>query len=590
MYLTELTQALGVSAPDCASADTRHNDYVFERAVRSTFDNGGQPRRIDLYKKGCFVLEAKQSRWKGRAKAGPFGDAELQADALSGPSHRQGRGWDTLMRNARAQAKAYVSDLPADHPAPPFILICDVARSFEVWADFTGTGRGYSHFPDRKRFRFDHTELADPGIQARLRAIWTDPHSLDPTKQSARITREIIDELAVVSQRLESRGYDAEDVGHFLMRCIFTIFVADVGLIRKDKLIELLQDCIRSPASFPPMFEDIWRRFDEPTFEGRYSSGLDCRLPYINGGLFTRTDALPLDAPELQRLLLATKRDWRHVEPAIFGALLEHALRPQDRRRLGAHYTPRRYVERLVELTIMEPLRRDWRQVLTQIELARDGGDTPAAMRLARDFHDRLCRTTVLDPACGTGNFLYVAMDLLKRLEAEVLETLTDLGATDRLELAVIDPKQFLGLEVNPRAAAIADLVLWIGFIQQYYRNHTGHPAEPILQAHGNIRRQDAALAWDGAPDLVFRMTAQGPQPDWPNARRPDWPDADFIVGNPPFIGGKDLRSRMDEGYAEALWRAHPKMNDSADFVMYWWDHAADLLTRPNSRLRRFAS
>ncbi len=588
LYLVEMLRALDLPTPDPASASSAHNDYVFERAVRSSFDEGGKPRRIDLYKRGCFVLEAKQSRWSDRTKAAPFDAVEVAADMLGASDHASGRGWDTLMRNARAQAKAYVADLPPDHPAPPFILICDVARSFEVWADFTGTGRGYGHFPDRRRFRFSHDDLARPEIQDLIRAIWTDPGSLDPTPRAAAITREIVDELAQVSRTLEAQGRDPAEVAHFLMRCIFTIFAADVGLLPKDRLVAAIQDCIRSPAGFAPLFQRLWLQLNAPEHHQRYFEPFGCHVPHINGGLFADSRVFPLGAPELNRLLLATRSNWREVEPAIFGSLLEHALQPAERRRLGAHYTPRRYVERLVELTVMEPLRRDWRRVATGVEQARDEGDTRGAVRLARRFLADLRAVRILDPACGTGNFLYVSLELLKRLEGEVLETLTDLGETDHLDLGTVDPSQFLGLEVNPRAAAIAELVLWIGWLQQHYRNHTGHPTEPILRAHGNIVHRDAILTWDGWPELRFRMSPDGAVPEWPNARRPDWPEADFIVGNPPFMGGKDLRARQDEGYAEALWRVHPQMNDSADLVMYWWDRAADLLTRPGSRLRRF--
>ncbi|MFJ6024818.1 class I SAM-dependent DNA methyltransferase [Brevundimonas sp. NPDC092305] len=584
LYLVELLTALGLPTPDPASAETRDNDYVFERAVRGSLDGLGHPRRIDLYKRGCFVLEAKQSRWIG-PKAAPFEDGPPQPDLLQAHG---GRVWDALMRNARAQAKSYVADLPSDHATPPFIIICDVARSFELWADFTGTGRGYAPFPDRNRFRFTHAELAQPAIQDRLKAIWTDPASLDPTRTAAAVTRDIIDELVVVSRALERQGHDPEAVAHFLMRCIFTIFAADVGLIDKAKLASLFEDCIRSPGSFVPMFTDLWAKFDDPDHAGRFYSGFSCYLPHINGGLFADARAFPLGAAELRRLLIAARHDWRRVEPAIFGALLEHALQPAERRRLGAHYTPRRYVERLVELTVMEPLRADWRRVLTRIEQARDEGDGRGAVRIARGFHADLCRIRVLDPACGTGNFLYVCLELMKRLEDEVLETLTDLGETDRLGLETISPRQFIGIEINPRAAAIAELVLWIGFLQQHYRSHSGHPAEPILRAHGNIQHRDAVLDWDGAPEVIFQHADNGPRQVWPNPRRPAWPDADFIVGNPPFIGGKDLRSRLHEGYAEALWSAHPQMNDAADFVMYWWDHAAAILTQPGSPLRRF--
>ncbi|WP_282009760.1 class I SAM-dependent DNA methyltransferase, partial [Brevundimonas aveniformis] len=346
--------------------------------------------------------------------------------------------------------------------------------------------------------------------------------------------------------------------------------------------------------------------------------------------------AFPMTREEIGELLAASRHDWRYVEPAIFGTLVEQALDPDERRKLGAHYTPRSYVERLVNVTVMEPLRADWDAAQIKAEDARSRGDEKAAVEAVRAFHHQLCTTRVLDPACGTGNFLYVALELMKRLEGDVLETLAELGQTESIGLETVDPHQFLGIELNVRAAAIAELVLWIGYLQQHYRNRSEHPAEPILKAFGNIQNKDAVLTWDGYPELQFERldpppqrggggpakpvegaaaapalvkpsTEPGPAPSnasrspspmngggsgwtqvYPNARRPDWPEAEFIVGNPPFIGGKDLRSRMMPGYAEALWAAHKAMNESADFVMYWWDRAAELLTRKKTRLRRF--
>ena len=580
-YILGLLQALDLPPPDPAGATTLHNDYVFERAVRPSF-HSGHPKRIDLYKRGCFVLEAKQSRLSDTSKLLPFGDTPTLTPLTHGP------GWDTLIRNARAQAFAYVSILPADHVAPPFVIICDVAHSFEIWADFSGTGRGYAPFPDRQRHRFTHADLAKPEIQDRLRAIWTDPHSLDPARISAVVTREIADELSVISRRLEHQGVSAQDAAHFLMRCIFTIFAADVGLISKPKLVEMLEDCVRSPARFAPMMQDMWVRFDKTERPERFYSGFGDYLPHINGKLFADWRAFPLGAPEIRRLILAASKSWKDVEPAIFGSLLEHALDPTERRRLGAHYTPRRFVEHMVELTVMEVLRADWTQVQQSVEMACDEGDVRGAVRLVKGFHENLRRTRVLDPACGTGNFLYVALEQMKKLEGEVLQTLLDLGQSDTLGLDTVDPRQFLGLELNPRAAAIADVVLWIGFLQQHYRNQTGHPSEPILRAHGNIRCTDAALDWDGAPDVVTGYHDGAAVQLWPNPRPAAWPEAEFIIGNPPFIGGKDLRSRLDPGYAEALWAAHPRINESADLVMYWWNQAADILTRPGATLRRF--
>jgi hypothetical protein len=220
---------------------------------------------------------------------------------------------------------------------------------------------------------------------------------------------------------------------------------------------------------------------------------------------------------------------------------------------------------------------------------------------LVQAFHTKLCGIRILDPACGTGNFLYVSLELMKRLEGEVLEALASLAGQARFagyELKTIDPHQFLGLEVNPRAAAIAELVIWIGYLQWHFRTRGGMPPEPILRDFQTIDARDAVLAWDakelarderGKPIAI--TDADGKKVEvyrYKNPKRPEWPEADYIVGNPPFIGGKDIRGRLGEDYAKALWAAHPHMNESADYVMYWLDFAAELLTRKGTRLKRF--
>jgi hypothetical protein len=174
----------------------------------------------------------------------------------------------------------------------------------------------------------------------------------------------------------------------------------------------------------------------------------------------------------------------------------------------------------------------------------------------------------------------------MKRLEGEVLEALLNLGGQEALALEkeTIDPHQFLGLERNKRAVAIAELVLWIGFLQWHFRTRGEAPGEPILQAFRNIRFMDAVLTWDGWPTP---KVVDGKE-TYPNARRPDWPEAEFIVGNPPFIGSKYMRERLAPGYPETLWRVHKQINPSADYVMYWWDRAAESLTRKGTPLRRF--
>ena len=276
-------------------------------------------------------------------------------------------------------------------------------------------------------------------------------------------------------------------------------------------------------------------------------------------------------------------------------------MNPAERRKLGAHYTPRVYVERLVLATVMEPLKAEWANAQGAAEAKRSEGNVKGAIAEVKGFHEKLCEILILDPACGTGNFLYVSLELMKRLEGEVLEALASLSEQGRFtgyELKTIDPHQFLELEVNPRAAAIAELVLWIGHLQWHFRTRGGVPPEPILRDFKTIEVRDAVLAWDRTEPArdehgraVIQTDGDGDRVEvWHfiNPKRPEWPVADFVVGNPPFVGGKDIRGRLGEGYAKALWSVHPDMNESADFVMYWWDRAAELLIHKGSRLKRF--
>ena len=583
LFLTELCALLDLPPPDPADATHDRNDYVFERAV--TFpdvEGAGRHGRIDLYRRGCFVLEAKQSRERGGAKEVALGDAQATLPGIEAPRGRRSahRGWDVLMRNAREQAEQYARALPPSHGWPPFILVVDVGHAIEVFADFSGQGKNYRQFPDRGGYRIYLDDLRDPAVRDRLRAVWLDPHSLDPARRAAKVTRDIARRLASVSKLLEDRGHPPEPVAHFLMRCLFTMFAEDTGLLEPGSFTQVLDEARTNPEHFAPLLEDLWRTMDS----GGFSPVMRRTIRRFNGGLFANSRAIPLHREEIGELYEAARHVWTEVEPAIFGTLLEQALDPGERRRLGAHYTPRAYVERLVIATVIEPLQREWEEtVLGTVERER-AADPQAAIRAVHDFHERLAATRVLDPACGTGNFLYVALELMKRLEGDVLEVLADLGGQEALglETATVHPQQFLGIERNPRAAAIAELVLWLGYLQWQLRNR-GAVADPVLEKLRNIVAMDAVLAHD--PE---RPRADGRGTELPNPRRPDWPEADYIVGNPPFIGGKDLRGRLGEAYATALWKAHPKINKSADFVMFWWDRAAERLTEKGTRLKRF--
>ena len=599
MFLSELCDVIGVERPDPASASHETNDYVFERSVQSaSYDGSTERGRIDLYKRGCFILEAKQSRLKGAKKEiigqGDFFDeTPTQASTPSG-------AWDIAMTNARRQAEGYARRLPNDHPYPPFILTCDVGRYLEVFADFSGMGRHYSPFPGANSHKIQLEELRNEDVRRRLWCIWSDPQSLDPAKQSAKVTREIAGKLAVISKALEQRGSDPAGVAMFLMRCLFTMFVEDAGLIKKGSFTAILGECVRDPGRFPHDMEDLWDTMNQ----GGYSPLVGELLLRFNGKLFKDAQAFRLSQSEIELLMQAAESDWRELEPAIFGSLFEQALDPKERKRLGAHYTPRVYVEGLVNATVIEPLEEDWISAQAAAQRALNAGSKAAAIGEVLGFLKKLSQIRVLDPACGTGNFLYVALAQMKRLEGDVVNLLRDLGGDSAVkkarEISVL-PEQFLGMEVNPRAVQIAELVLWIGYLQWHLKTRTGPPPEPVIHDSDHVLGKDAVLTWDGYPEKTLKRDAAGkPQTRTDgagneieqyvlrNPTQPAWPEADFIVGNPPFIGGKDIRSRLGEDYATALWKAHPKMNRSADFVMYWWDRSAHELVAKNTRLRRF--
>ncbi|MCA3739018.1 MAG: class I SAM-dependent DNA methyltransferase [Phenylobacterium sp.] len=596
LFLSELCDLLEVERPHPARADSTLNDYVFERAVRFNDPvTGSTTGRIDLYKRGCFVLEAKQSRERGQPKAVEQ-DGEAGGD---GPASTR-RSWDVLMLNARRQAEDYARALPDDHDWPPFLVTCDVGNCFEIYADFSGRGRNYSQFPDRTRFRVYLADLRSEDTRALLRAIWTDPHSLDPAKRTEKVTREVAKSLAEVSKSLEKDGHDPEAVAMFLMRCLFTMFAEDAGLLPEHSFENLLRRCEADPALFTRLVGQLWQAMDT----GQFAFAFETTVRRFNGKLFRDATVFGLDAEGIGHLRSAASKRWTDVDPSIFGALLERALSTKDRAKLGAHFTPRAYVERLVVITVIEPLRQEWNAAQAAMDEARSRGNVDEARQIAADFHHRLATVRVLDPACGTGNFLYVTLELMKRLEGEVLDALAGLGEdTARLGFQgeTVDPHQFLGLELNPRAAAISELVLWIGYLQWNLRTLGGAaPSDPVLQAYGNIEVADALLTyellppvrlpngqlktrWDGETKAVHPVTGKK-VPDltaqvlvhrYVNPRPRRWPQADFIVGNPPFIGIRVMRDRLGDEYRDALLAAYPDVPGTADLVMYWWMKAA---------------
>ena len=608
-FINGLCTLIGVVPPHGSRTDDAHNDYVFERRVFQ--DNGDGTTsfgRVDAYKRDCFILEAKQGSEGDRAAA-ERGEADLDLFGQTattrlkrGTAQRGTPAWARAMVQAKGQAERYAKALPVDHGWPPFLLVADIGYCIEIYADFTGTGKAYAQFPDRSRYRIMLDDLRDDKVRERLAAIWTDPAGLDPSAQAARVTREIAELLATVSRRLEGRGHAPEAVSGFLSRVLFTMFAEDTGvLLPLDSFKTLLRGQLDHPEHLHHQLSALWRAMDR----GEFAPGLGIPVKRFNGYLFKETGALPLEKAELEALIEASLKNWTEVEPAIFGTLLERALSAKDRAKLGAHFTPRAYVERLVGPTIMEPLRADWAGVRVAATELIEAGKPDEARRTVEAFHTRLAGTRVLDPACGTGNFLYVAMARMKELEGEVLDLLLELGDDQYLaELTghTVTPENFLGIEINPRAAAIAQLVLWIGYLQWHFRVNGPDraPPEPILRDIRTIENRDALIdfdervierdandlplsRWDGETMKEHPVTGKK-VPDetartevyrYVNPRAAKWPKADFIIGNPPFVSSRETRELLGDGYADAVRAAYPRIPGNVDLVMYFWSEAA---------------
>ncbi len=597
-FVIALCDLLGVPRPHATAAQ----GYMFERPVTFRHGDGSTSAgRIDCYRHGAFIWESKK----------------LKVSPLAAATGHTPKAFDDALLRARAQAESYARALPASEGRPPFLVVVDVGHVIELYAEFSRSGATYTPFPDPRSHRIALKDLHDERIRERLRALWLDPQALDPARASAKVTREVAAELAWLATSLEAPGphgqHAPQAVAAFLTRCLFSMFAEDVGLLPERSFKELLERHRDEPATLHKMLRVLWADMDR----GGFSAALARDVLKFNGKLFKGSAVdgyvLPLQREQIDGLLRAAQANWREVEPAIFGTLLERALAPDERHALGAHYTPRAYVERLVLPTVVQPLRDDWANAQAAALLLANEGKLAEARDEIKRFHHQLCSTRVLDPACGSGNFLYVTLEHLKRLEGEVLNQLQMYGQTqDRLGFAgeTVTLQQLLGIEINERAAALAELVLWIGFLQWHIRTHgNASVAEPVVHDYGNIECRDAVLAydriepvldaqgrpvtrWDGVhvkphpvtgeavPDEAFQTVLEA----YTNPRKAQWPQVDFIVGNPPFIGASTVRRALGDGYADALRSTWNDVPESADFVMHWWHAAAQAVARGQAR------
>jgi type II restriction/modification system DNA methylase subunit YeeA len=497
-HFDELCSLLGVDKP--LDVDLDGTFYTFERPVTKAIGGKGF---ADVWKRGHFA-------WEYKGKKGKLEEAYLQL---------------LLYRD--------------DLENPPLLIVCNI-ETIQIHTNFTGT--------PKQVYTIHLQDLTDPENFALLKNVFENPEQLNPKYKRERVTQEASQQIGELAQKLQAKGHDAQVVAHFLMQMVFSLFAEDVGLLPNKLATRILEKTIKTPSRAKTYLTQL--------FEAMATGGevLLEEVPYFNGGLFEGTGALSLESEELEILWKASKLDWTEVEPSIFGTLFERSLDPAKRSQLGAHYTSREDILKIVEPVILEPLRQEWRTIRNSIE-SQKVKDNKQHKKLVEqpisEFLQKLHTLKVLDPACGSANFLYVAMQELKELEKEVVTFAWSMGAPG---FPLVSPRQFYGYEVNVFAHELASIVVWIGYLQWHFLNGISNTQVPILEKLDNIKRQDALL--DGCKET-------------------QWVDADYIIGNPPFLGNYKLRRELDDEYVEVLYKAYEnRVPNKADLVCYWFEKA----------------
>lgn len=549
-HFNDLCAVLGVENP--IEADPEGVAYAFEKGVKRPDGSMGQ---ADVRKQGCFGWE-----YKGKNK-----DLTAAYEQLLG--YREGLG------------------------NPPLLVVCDMNR-FEVHTNFTNT--------EPRVISFTLKDIGDnPTYYVNLlRDVFLNPEALHPNRDPRYITETAAEKFGEVAQALRDLNHDPNMVARFLNRLIFCFFAESIRLFRSDDrtshqpitltLTFLRSDPSRSRKQLSAVFEAMSRQ-DIPDF-GPYPT------PWFNGGLFgdsAAKETFALTADLVNILLETAELDWSRIEPAIFGTLFERGLDPNRRSQLGAHYTDPDNIMRVVEPVVLRPLRREFAELREAlgVESGVSEGSSPlyggnGTLSLGepdpdspegriRKFHDRLANVRVLDPACGSGNFLYVAMRELKQLEQDLISYANQAFNISGMKRRV-GPSNMLGIDVDQYAVDLTRLSLWIGDIQWTLQQSMQRMPEPILGQLEQIECRDAILSKEG--------------------KRAEWPDAEFVIGNPPFLGMKRMRQELSERYVDRLRAAYADdLDGRVDLCVYWHElarrqiaqgaaHRAGLLATQNIR------
>lgn len=489
-----------VDHPTPAEADPTGETFCFERYAEKLDGSDGF---ADVWKKGFFAIE-----YKGKRK-------DL------------GAAYDQLLR--------YREDLEN----PPLLVVCDTDR-LVIHTNFTNTSK--------RTYDLNLETLADPSSLELLRAVFYAPEKLKPGTTVAYVSEEAARKVAALAQALEARGAKPMDAAQFLMRLVFALFAEDADLLPEKLVQGILDQARRKPSLARPLFEKLFAAMRD----GDEGLAFTQEIAHFNGGLFEDATALDLEAGDLEILQAASHLDWSAVDPAIFGNLYEYGLGIESRSKRGVHYTSREDILHLIEPVLLKPWCERWKSLKEEVEAKLAAKPTRAGMavllRQVDGFRESLGHIEILDPACGSGNFLVVAMQRLMDLELEVVRFLAERFHLQALHFH-IGPQQLHGIEILAFPHALASVVVWIGHLQ-WLRQHGYRIQErPILKKlHPIVRGDSLAL---------------------------EWPKVEAIIGNPPFIGSKRLRAALGDPYVEGLFAAWDgRVVREADYVCYWFEKA----------------
>ncbi|MBV5308676.1 DNA methyltransferase [Chromatium okenii] len=499
-----------LNEPTPAEIDPVGAFYCFERGAKKTTGSDGW---ADVWKRNCFGWE-----YKGKRKN---------------------------LNEAFVQLHRYAPALEN----PPLLIVSDMERII-IHTAFNGT------------VSKEHVlQLDDLRIPARLQLLkwaFSEPERLRPTLTTAALTEDAARQFGQLAQTLCERGHDTQQVAHFCQQILFCFFADDIGLLPNQLFSELLKNGQKRLEHLPQTLTNLFNTMATGGFFGNDP------VDWFNGGLFDAAAPLPLTRDDVRILRELAELNWSDIEPSIFGTLFERGLDPNQREQLGAHYTDPASIMRLVNPVVLDPLREEWR--LQQIEMAAlmkkaDAAKSASArtkaiksaQALLSTVFERLRNFRVLDPACGSGNFLLLTLRGLKDLEHEVILESERLGLPR--SFIAVGPENVLGIELNSYAAELARVTVWIGEIQWMLNHGFSLAKNPILKTINIIEQRDAVVNADGS--------------------EPNWPAADVIVGNPPFLGGSKKRSVLGDDYFTALETIYSgRIPAGADLVTYWFEKA----------------